>query len=76
MARKSIRIDAFGILDVKCKTCGKAMSVRPAQYAYIRYTNTKEKTGRKFFCKYTCMTAYDREQAEKKKKRKKEKRPM
>lgn len=60
----------FGIVEAKCETCGKVFIVRPG-WVFVRYTNASMRTGKKTFCKYTCMTAYDRKIAEKKQKSKK-----
>lgn len=63
--------DEHGI-ETKCRYCGKKMYILfPGQYAYVRYTDVGRKVGRNFFCKYTCMTAYDRNEEAEKKKRKK-----
>lgn len=60
----------FGIAEATCETCGKVFIVRP-EWVFVRYTNVTEHKGKKYFCKYTCMTAYDRMIAEKKQNRKK-----
>ena len=61
------KLAACGLVDVKCHTCGKKFAVWSQHYAYFRRTGYKGR--RVWFCKYTCMTAYDRKLEEKAKRK-------
>lgn len=66
-AKKDKKLEACGLMDVKCHTCGKVFSIWPQLYAYYRHKGYK---GRKiWFCKYSCMTEYDRKVEEKAKRK-------
>lgn len=53
--------DYDGFREIKCDFCGRNFIYNP----HSVYRRVEKRT--KHFCKYTCMTAYDRERAEKKK---------
>lgn len=55
MARKSF--DELGINEKKCATCGKIF-FPTALHVYKRNYGRAGRT--KYFCKYSCMTAWDR----------------
>ncbi len=60
--KKNPNGDKLLYAEKKCSRCGKVIYPTP-QWVFKRYVGTRLR----WYCKYTCMTAHEREIAEKKK---------
>lgn len=49
-----------GLIEKECARCGKIFYIHPG-YVYRREVSVRGHQNIKYFCKYSCMRAHDRE---------------